>query len=123
LKTQDLFTAVAFAIGLTVPVAAHHSHAMYDMDLSITLEGTVTEFFWGNPHSWLYISVTNESGEAVEWALETNPPWVLAEQGWESNSIQAGDEVSVTVKPLRRGIHGGQLDTVTMSDGREFSHD
>ncbi len=113
--------AGAFALGLTLPAAAHHSHAMYDVDLNVTLEGTVTEFQWINPHSWLYISVTNETGESEVWALETRTPWELAEQGLGPDSLQAGDEVSVSLKPLRRGIRGGQLTSVTMSDGREFA--
>ena len=121
MKTQDLFAAGAFVLALTIPAAAHHSHAMYDVDTSVTLEGTVTDFQWINPHSWLYISITNETGESEVWALETRTPWELAEQGLGPDSLQAGDEVSVTLKPLRRGIRGGQLTTVTMSDGREFS--
>jgi hypothetical protein len=99
---------------------AHHSHAFYEPDQEITLEGTVREFQWVNPHSWLYLVVTNENGESEEWTLEARAPFRLAEQGWEPEAIKAGDAVTVIVKPLRGGARGGLLGTVRMSDGREY---
>ncbi len=119
-RTRILLAAATFALGLTLPAAAHHTHAMYEPDALITLEGTVKSVQWINPHSWLYLIVTNESGETEEWALEARAPFRLAEQGWDLDAIQAGAEISVTVKPLRRGARGGLFGHLRMSDGREF---
>jgi hypothetical protein len=120
LRSQKFWAAAVIAIGLTVPAMAHHSHAMYEPDTRITLQGTVKEFQWVNPHSWLYLFVTNEAGETEEWALEARAPFRLAEQGWVPGLIQPGDEITVTVLPLRRGARGGLLGIVRMADGREF---
>nr|TFG55210.1 MAG: hypothetical protein E4H34_00920 [Hyphomicrobiales bacterium] len=120
MRKRNWLALMAYALGLGAPAAAHHSHAMYEPDTQITLEGTVKEFQWVNPHSWLYLIVTNDAGEAEEWALEARAPFRLGEQGWEPGLIKAGDEISVTVKPLRRGARGGLLGIVRMADGREF---
>ena len=107
MRTRISLAVATLALGLTLPAAAHHTHAMYEPDALITLEGTVKSVQWINPHSWLYLIVTNEAGEIEEWALEARAPFRLAEQGWDLDAIQAGAEVSVTVKPLRRGARGG----------------
>ena len=117
---RSLAMGAVFALGVALPAAAHHTHALYDINTLITLEGTVKDTQWINPHSWLYILVTNEAGETEEWALEARAPFRLAEQGWDLDAIQPGDEVTVTVKPLWRGARGGLLGIVRMSDGREF---
>ncbi len=120
MQSGNYLAGAAVALLLAVPATAHHTHAMYEPDALITLEGTVKEAQWINPHSWLYIDVINEAGETEEWALEGRAPFRLAEQGWDLDAIQPGDEISVTVKPLRRGARGGLLGIVRMSDGREF---
>jgi len=117
---HSLMMGAVFALSVALPATAHHTHALYDINALITLEGTVKETQWINPHSWLYILVTNEAGETEEWALEGRAPFRLAEQGWDLDAIQPGDEVTVTVKPLRRGARGGLLGIVRMADGREF---
>lgn len=120
LRSRSLLIAAAFALGIAVPANAHHTHAMYEPEGLVTLEGTVKETQWINPHSWLYLLVTNEAGETEEWALEGRAPFRLGEQGWDLDAIQAGDEITVTVRPLRGGAHGGLFGIVRLSDGREF---
>ena len=69
LKVVSL-TAVAVAT-LTAPAIAHHSFAMFDAEQTITYQGTVKEFEWRNPHSWLRVMVNDEeTGKPVPWALE-----------------------------------------------------
>ena len=60
---RNLAAICLIASGLSWPAAAHHSHALYEPRTEITLEGTVKEFQWVNPHSWLYLIVTNADGE------------------------------------------------------------
>jgi hypothetical protein len=119
-RPRNVIMGAIFALGVALPASAHHTHAMYEPNALVTLEGTVKEAQWINPHSWLYILVTNDSGETEEWALEGRAPFRLAEQGWDLDAIRPGEEVTVTVKPLRRGARGGLLGIVRMSDGREF---
>ena len=117
---KNFLFATLVGLAFAAPAWAHHSHALYEPEQWITLNGTVKEFQWVNPHSWLYLIVTNENGETEEWALEARAPFRLAEQGWELDVIHPGDEISVTVKPLRRGVRGGLLGTVRLANGREF---
>ena len=63
---------IAVAVGtFTAPAIAHHSFAMFDDTKTVTLSGTVKEFEWVNPHSWLRVMVNDEkTGKPAVWALE-----------------------------------------------------
>lgn len=106
------------AAGLfAVPALAHHSFAMFDAETTLVLEGTVVEFQWTNPHSWLQVEVTDDVGESVEWSLEMGSPGGLARSGWRPRTVVPGSQVTVSVHPLRDGEPGGQILTVTLPDG------
>lgn len=106
------------AAGLfAVPALAHHSFAMFDAETTLVLEGTVVEFQWTNPHSWLQVEVTDDAGETVEWSLEMGSPGGLARSGWRPRTVVPGNQVTVSVHPLRDGEPGGQILTVTLPDG------
>ena len=100
------------------PALAHHSFAMFDRDKQVSLTGTVRDFQWTNPHSWIEIDVPNASGGADKWGVELNSPNNLARQGWRSNVLKPGDKVTVVLNPLRSGEHGGLFLQVTLPDGR-----
>ena len=110
----------AFLIaGLTaLPVAAHHAPAVFDQTRTITVEGTVTEFVWSNPHSWIRMDVVGDDGKAVNWSIEMNPPTYLVRGGWRSTTLQPGDKVSVIGNPLRTGEPGAKYVAITLPDGR-----
>jgi len=109
------------ALLIASPAWGHHSHAMYESDLEITLVGTVHQLQWSNPHVFLYLVVQGENGETSNWALEGGSPNVLLRQGWPSGNPQPGDEVTVTVRPLKAG-RGGLIRTVTFADSSEFTY-
>ena len=69
---QGVLAALALVCSLlvAVPVWAHHSHGNYDVTQFTSLKGKVSEIHWNNPHSWIYLEVTNEKGETDVWALE-----------------------------------------------------
>lgn len=104
----------------SVPVFAHHSYTMFDRDKVITLQGTVRTWEMGNPHAYLWIYSTNESGEKVLWGLEGPSPLILIRNGWGKNSVKPGDKVTVVVNPLKDGRNGGNLVKMTLEDGRVF---
>jgi hypothetical protein len=99
---------------------AHHSPIVFDRTRKVTLVGTVTEFKWGNPHSWIHLDVADDEGQVGNWGIEMNPASTLARDGWRSSMLKAGDKVTVVVYPLRNDEKGGQYISITLPDGRVF---
>jgi len=110
--------AVAATV-FTVPAFAHHSFAMFDAEKTITMQGTVKEFEWTNPHSWLRVTVKDEkTGKQALWALELSSPARLTTMGMHANSVRPGDSVSVTFHPMKDGTRGGQFIQAMLPGGK-----
>jgi hypothetical protein len=95
---------------------------MYDRTKTITLNGTIKELHWGNPHVWLYIATNDASGKEVVWVLEGGGVASLARRGWTANTFKAGEKVTAVVMPLKDGTSGALMGTVTR-DGVVFDGD
>lgn len=108
------------ALAYAIPAVAHHSFAMFDAEKSVTLQGTVKEFQWTNPHAWIMLTVAKTDGDAQQWAIEMNGPGGLARQGWRPKTLTPGMPVSVMIHPLRDGTNGGQFMEITLPDGTQF---
>ncbi len=115
-----ILAAILPAIMFAIPATAHHSHAMYDESTSITLEGTIVEFHWVNPHTWIYLEVEDENGVAQEWVIEGGGPGTLTRRGWSGTSFQPGERVTAIVHPIADGSTGAMLGTVTKESGEVF---
>lgn len=102
----------------TSPAFAHHSTAMYNYRLTKVLSGTVRQFQWTNPHSFIQIVVTNSKGKLEEWSIECGAPTTMSMTGWTRDSLKVGDKVKISVAPLRDGSNGGTLRHVTLSNGK-----
>src|ERR1700675_1796848 len=96
---------------------AHPSGAMLESEKTITVSGTVKEFEYVNPHSWLYVVVTDDKGEETLWGFEAEGPSALMRAGIKKNALQPGDLVTVTARPLRDGRPAGAWVSVTKADG------
>ena len=108
-------------IALVSPASAHHSFAMFDADRTVTLQGTVKEFEWTNPHSWLHLMVKDEAtGQQGVWALELSSPARLKRMGMSADSVKPGDAISVTFHPLKDGARGGQFLQAVLPDGKQI---
>jgi hypothetical protein len=119
LKAVALSAAAATA--LVTPAPAHHSFAMFDADRTVTLQGTVKEFEWTNPHSWLHIMVSDAAtGQQGVWALELSSPARLKQMGMSADSVKPGDAISVTFHPLKDGARGGQFLQAVLPDGKQI---
>ena len=99
---------------------AHHSPIVFDRTKQVTLMGTVTEFRWGNPHSWIHLDVADADGKVANWSIEMDPASHLAREGWKSSLLKAGDKISIVVYPLRNDEKGGQYISVTLPDGKKL---
>lgn len=97
---------LALALAMAVPVAAHHSAAMFDDAKVVELKGTVKELQWANPHIWLQI-IVDEKGRKTEWSLEGGSPNSLSRQGWRSTTFKPGDVVTVRFNPMKDGTPAG----------------
>src|SRR5262249_28345380 len=110
------FAGIAVAM-TAIPAIAHHSFAMFDAEKTKTLEGTVKEFQWTNPHSWILMTVNNAQGQAEQWAIEMGGPAGLARQGWVPKTLTPGMKIKTVIHPLRDGNNGGQFMAVTPPGG------
>ena len=86
---------------------AHHSFAMFDQENPIELEGSVQEFKYTSPHTFILLQVKEKDGGTTVWNLEGSAPSNLVRDGWSSKSLKPGDEIRLMVEPLRSGAPGG----------------
>jgi hypothetical protein len=108
---------------MSSPAWAHHSHGNYQMTEYTHLEGTVTEFIYMNPHSWIYVSVTGADGESRIWALESGSIGALQRAGVVNDTIAPGDKISVRCHQLKDGANGCLLGFLTTPAGVETEWD
>jgi hypothetical protein len=80
---------------------AHHSRANFDDTKEIELAGTVKEFSWRNPHVYLEIEVPDASGRVETWLIETHSVTSMQRFGWNRDSLNPGDPITITVQPDR----------------------
>lgn len=95
------------AFAVSGSVLAHHSFAMFDQEHPIELAGMVKEFRFVSPHTFIFLDVNEADGSSQLWNLEGGPPSFLARDGWSSKTLKPGDEVQMTIDPLRSGAPGG----------------
>ena len=107
--------AAAAALIASTPLSAHHGTSNYSSTAqTITVTGTVTEFNWRNPHVFVLFDVKDEKGIVVHWAGEMNSPGVLKAAGWTKNTLKAGDQIKVTLRPSVGGQPVGLLSRANM---------
>jgi hypothetical protein len=108
--------ALALAIP-ACPALAHHSNSAYQVDKIITLTGTVKEWRWMNPHTFLYLTVEDANGKDQDWVIEGRPPGILGRAGWSATVLKPGDQVTVHASPSKSGDRTGIIARVTLADG------
>ncbi len=121
LKSLSLAAMVAYAVAF--PAWAHHSHGNYQLTEYTLLEGTVKEFHMVNPHTWIYLEVTDAGGQANLWALETTGIRGLTRIGVTRDTVKVGDTISVRCHQLRDGSKGCLLGFLTPEGGVEKEWD
>jgi hypothetical protein len=99
-------------------VLAHHSTAMFEPERRVTLNGTVREFQWTNPHAWIQVTIQGADGTPAEWSFECGSPNSLSRLGWKPSTLKPGDPVEIVANPMKDGTHAGLMYTVTLADGR-----
>jgi hypothetical protein len=116
-----LLLGLSTAFWSAAPVLGHHSFAAeFNADAPINLTGVVTKIEWMNPHTFFYIDVEAEDGTYENWALEMGSPNGLMRRGWTRDSLQIGDEVSVTGSRAKDGSFKGNVRSVVLSSGERL---
>ena len=113
-----------FALGLLVTgaagVMAHHSfEAEYDSNKIVAITGIVTKLDWVNPHAYVFIDSTDDSGGVKNYKVEMGPPYALVRGGWKRDTIKIGDKVTVQGAALAKdgSNAAGSLPTTSMTLG------
>ncbi len=102
---------------ITQPVAAHHSGAAFDRSQVLEFRGTIKEFQFTNPHTWVQIYVEQEDGETVEWSFEWGSPNQLGRRGIRPSSFPVGAQVLVRTNPMHDGSPAGSFVGAKFEDG------
>ena len=122
-RFPGMFVAVVGLAGLwlTAPLLAHHGAASFDTTRELTLKGSVTEWIWANPHCFLKFDAKDDTGTVRNWAVEVSNPTDMTRLGWARTSFKGGDEVTVTLQPVKSGAPIGRLRSVVLPNGQTLA--
>src|ERR1041384_2867991 len=111
-----VITAAAVGTFMMATLSAHHGSAAFSGKMVI-LKGTVVQWVYSNPHCLLTFDVKGEDGAVVQWIVETQAPNVVFPSGDHKDSFKVGDEVTVSVEPVKNGRPVGRIREVILADG------
>jgi hypothetical protein len=100
-----------------LPAAAHHSGAGFDSSRVVEIKGTIKEFQFKNPHTWIQVVVDDGAGKTTEWSLEWGSPNQLGRMGYRPSTFPAGAKVTVRLNPVRNGAPAGGFIAAKFEDG------
>ena len=119
--------AIAFSVcllaGGKTSLLAHHSMAGFDAKKQVTIEGTVTQVNWTNPHSLFYVEgkvVGGPDAPAKKWVFEGPTPTGLVKAGWSKESISVGEKITAVGNPSRGGTAFALLKEVVTAAGKRL---
>jgi hypothetical protein len=117
-KRLACILAVTVLVLAAAPARAHHSFAPFDLTAERTITGTLKQFDWTNPHTWIWLDVPNDKGELETWGVEGMSPNYLARRGWSKTTLKMGEKVTIVVRPMKDGSKAGMFVRATLADGK-----
>jgi hypothetical protein len=118
--SRVLAGVLALAASFAAPAFAHHSAVMFDDQKEVTVSGTVKEFQYTNPHSWLLVDVKNDDGTVTTWGFEAEGPSTLTRAGIRKSDFAPGTAITITGNPMRDGRPAAAWIKATRGDGKQF---
>lgn len=115
-----IFLIAAGLLVVSPSLFAHHGAASFDTTKKVTIKGTVVEWFWANPHCFLRFNVKDENGQTTEWVVETQSGPNILPLGYTKQTFKPGDQVTVTLTPVRNGKPLGRLLSVDLPNGKKL---
>jgi hypothetical protein len=114
---------VVASVAITIPAAmAHHSGVEFDTTKIVELNGTIKEFQFKNPHTWIQVLVPNPKGESVEWSLEWGSPNALGRDGYRPTTFPVGAKVTVRINPMKNGSPAGAFIGAKLEGGKTIGN-
>jgi hypothetical protein len=122
-KIKSIVFVVVVLLAASTSVFAHHGNAGY-VSKEVTVKGTVTQWLWTNPHTFLKFDAKDDKGNVVHWIGEWNAPSTLVNFGFTAKTFKPGQEVTVTLSGMSKdGSPVGRLKSVVLPDGTSMSED
>jgi hypothetical protein len=107
-------------LSIAAPLLAHHGASEYDMTKIVSLNATVKQLQFVNPHTLLVFTVKDDAGKVSEWDGELPSPNLLSRRGWSRSTLKPGDQVTVIGAPAKNGQNGMQVKKLVFPDGHEM---
>ena len=121
IRRYFVFLALMLSLGAAAPVLAHHSFAAhYDMQKSITIQGTLVNVRLTNPHSWFFLDVKEADGTMSRWSFEAGTPGGMIRNGYKATELPPGTVVTITGYASRDKQKVGMLQRLQTTDGRSY---
>jgi hypothetical protein len=108
---------LSFLLAGSTPLFAHHGNASYE-NKEVTIKGKVTNWIWSNPHTFLMLDVTDETGKVAHWVCENQAPSTLVNFGFNAKTFKPGDEVTVVLAAVaKNGTPVGRINRIVLASG------
>jgi hypothetical protein len=115
LKSLVLLVGLATFCG---PLFGHHGSASYKTDKVVVLkQATVTKYLWVNPHTMVLFDVKDDEGNVSHWTGEADSPAAVHLLGWNKNSLQPGDIITVQLYPSKFESNVGRVEKIVLANG------
>jgi hypothetical protein len=108
---------IVAALVSAATASAHHGIVNFDMNREVTVAGVVRRLAFVNPHSWLYVDVTEKDGTTTAWKCELRGATVLRRSGWSAGMFTPGTRITVTGAPDRFEPHTCYLGRIEFANG------
>jgi hypothetical protein len=114
----NVLLAALTLLPFSVPLFAHHGAVAYDMQKSITLKATITDFEFVNPHVQILFDTKDDNGNITHWTCEAVNPAMLTRMGWSRTTLNRGDQVTIMAHPNKKGLPIIILEKVVLANGQ-----